>query len=317
MIDDSGFKPVGPHVIGDKGAFSFPKIPGHFATVAVLAGIAGLIVLVMFATCFSYVRPYELGIKETKLGVHRGIQEKVYTPGWAFLMPFGFERMHVFPHNIQTLELTGFPTEGSKKGKNRFSDKAAKIQTSDGFYVDVDVTILYKIVDPYKLIVTLGADTLYLSNGLMPKAEPILKQAFGELTTEDFYNSPMRTEKAEKARDLLNAELSQNGLKIDHVLVRYFKYSDEIQKNIEAKKLQDQLVFKNQAEAKEATEEANVKRISQEGAMLVAVTMQEGEAYVTTKTGEMDLYTRQKKAEGDLLLKLAEAKRSELKNEAM
>ena len=46
---------------------------------------------------------------------------------------------------------------------------------------------------------------------------------------------------------------------MDHVLVRYFVYSQEIQKNIEEKKLQDQMVFTNQAAARAATEEAPVE----------------------------------------------------------
>ena len=58
---------------------------------------------------------------------------------------------------------------------------------------------------------------------------------------------------------MLNAELRQKGLKVENILVRYFRYSKEIQKNIEEKKLKDQLVFKNQAEARAAIEEAKLK----------------------------------------------------------
>ena len=42
--------------------------------------------------------------------------------------------------------------------------------------------------------------------------------------------------------------------------MRYFRYGDEMQKNIEEKKLKDQLVFKNQAEARASTEEATLDR---------------------------------------------------------
>jgi len=153
--------------------------------------------------------------------------------------------------------------------------------------------------------------------GILPKAEPILKQALGELNTEDFFNSPLRTEKADKARDALNAELKSKGMEVKEVLIRYFKYSDEIQKSIEAKKLQDQLVFKNQAEAKANTEEANTKKVSQEGEMKMKVTIQEGEAYKTEKMADQDLYTRKKAAEATLLVKTAEAEATQLKNDAM
>ena len=290
------------------------KMPGFLGKAIMLAVIAVVILAVVFNLCFVYVHPNEFGIKEVKVGVKRGILEKVYEPGLAFVLPFGLERMHRLPQNVQVLELTAFP---SRPGKSQHFDRAAKIQTSDGFYVDVDVTILYKIVDPYKVVTSLGPGQLYIHNGILPKAEPFMKQSFGELTTEDFYNSPKRVEKAEKARDLLDAELSPKGIEVDRVLVRYFKYSEEIQNNIEEKKLQDQLVFKNQAEAKAAIEQANLKRVTQEGEMNVKVTLAEGDAYKVKKYAEKELYTRKKKADADLLVKLAEATRTELKNEAM
>jgi len=313
-----------PEVIGEKVAFHLPNIPGRATAVLILAAIAVVCVVVLLKLSLVYVHPTEFGIKEVKVGVDRGIHEKIYGPGFAFVLPW-VEKMHRFPRGIQVLDMTAYP-ENSRPEKSGFfgkasetvrTERAAKIQTSDGFYVDVDVSILYKIVDAYKLITTIGSGTLYLKNGILPKAEPVLKQAFGELNTENFYNSPMRAAKAEKARDLLNAELKPKGMQVDQVLVRYFKYSDEIQKNIEEKKLQDQLVFKNQAQAKAAMEEANRKRVAQEGEMQVKVTLQEGQAYKVRKDADRELYTRRKRAEADLLVKLAEAKRTELKNEAM
>jgi len=144
-----------------------------------------------------------------------------------------------------------------------------------------------------------------------------LKQSLGELTTEEFYNSSLRVEKTELAKKLLNEELNEKGIKVEQVLVRYFKYSDEIQKNIEEKKLKDQLVFKNQAEAKASAEEAILKKIVQEGEAILAVKLEEGKAYVTTKNAEKDLYARKIKALANLEVKLAEAESLRLKNNAL
>lgn len=275
-----------------------------------------LIPIAFFRSFFVYVQPGEYGIKEIRLGVHRGVQKDVYTAGYVFVMPFGFERLHTFPRGVQVLELTAFdqPTELSS---SRVFEPAAKIQTDDGFYVDVDVSILYRITDPYLLITTVGPDRLYLSNGVVPKAEPILKQTLGELKTEDFFDSPLRVEKAQKAQELLDQELTKNGMRVEHVLIRYFKYSDQIQDNIEAKVLQDQLVFKNQAEARAATQEIELRETVTEGEANVKVTLEEGQAYKVKKDAERELYTRTREAEADLLVSLAEAKATQLRNEAM
>jgi regulator of protease activity HflC (stomatin/prohibitin superfamily) len=273
-----------------------------------------VILMIAYNLFFVYVEPNEFGIKVVRIGMHRGVQKDVYPSGLNFILPFGFQQMHRLPKDVQVLELTNYPKTAAKFARQ---EKAAHIQTSDGFFVDVDVSILYRIVDAYKVFTTIGPGTLYEDNGIIPKAEPVLKATLGELTTEEFYNSPMRVEKAEAAKNMLNKELDQKGLKVEHILVRYFIYSKEIQKNIEEKKLKDQLVFKNQAEARAAIEEAKLKKIEQEGKVIVAVEMEKGKAYVTRKIAERDLYVRKKKAEGDLLIQLAEAEKVRLKNDAL
>ncbi len=267
--------------------------------------------------CFVYVHPNEYGIKVVRVPVFgaRGVHKEVYNAGFHFVLkPFDCEGMYLFPKDLQVLDLTGAREEASREAT---ISKPAHIQTSDGFFVDVDASILYKIVDPYLVFTHLGAGRSFETSGIMPKAEPVLKQTLGELTTEEFYNSPVRSAKAKLAKDLLNRELADYGLQIDQVLVRYFRYTEEIQKNIEEKKLKDQLVFKNQAEARAATEGAKLKKMIQEGQATVDIKLQEGRAYITTKEAERDLYVRTKRAEADLLMKLADAKKTQLRNEAL
>jgi regulator of protease activity HflC (stomatin/prohibitin superfamily) len=227
-----------------------PKIPGlpklpDFKLPLAGRRPAALIVAVLIITAFVYnlllvyVGPSEYGIKQVKIGINRGIQEKVYTTGLHLVLP-GMEAMHTFPRNLQVFELNNYPTQYTRL--NRY-EKAAYIQTSDGFFVDVDVAIMYRIVDPYLLITTVGPGRQFEDGGIIPKAEPVLKEALGELSTEEFYNSPLRVEKTMKAREMLSKELQPYGIEVDEVLVRYFTYSVEFQKNFVYKKLQDQLVF--------------------------------------------------------------------------
>ena len=274
----------------------------------------------LFFLSVTYVHPNEYGIKVVRVPVipgliKRGVHEEVYQTGFYFVLkPFNFEEMYLFPKDLQVLDLTGAREESAREAT---VTKAAHIQTSDGFFVDVDVSILYKIVDPYLVFTRLGTGREFETNGIMPKAEPVLKQTLGELTTEEFYNSPLRSAKIQLAKELLNRNLAEYGLQVDHVLIRYFRYTEEIQKNVEEKKLKDQLVFKNQAEGRAATEGAKLQKITQEGKAAVDVKLQEGRAYITTKDAERDLYVRKKQAEADLLVKLAEAKKTQLRNDAL
>jgi len=285
------------------------RFGGFFGVALVMLAV----LMVLYNMAFVYVRPNEFGIKLVRIGVNRGVQEKVYDTGLHLVIP-AFQEMYRLPKDTQVLEMTN-----NRQAASRFAEiqKAAHIQTSDGFYVAVDVSILYRIEDPYLVFTKIGPGNLYISNGIVPKAEPALKATLGELTTEEFYNSPLRVAKTELAKKMLNRELNDKGIIVEQVLVRYFLYSEDIQKNIEEKKLKDQLVFKNRAEGRAAGEEAILKKVIEEGEANLTVKLEEGHAYVTTKLAARDLYVRKKKAAANLAVKLAEAESLQLKNAAL
>lgn len=279
--------------------------------------VLAIVYKILVVACLTYVGPSEYGIKVVRVPIlgARGVHSEVYQTGFHIVLkPFDVEQMYLFPKDLQVLDLTGAREEAAREAS---VTKPAHIQTSDGFFVDVDVSILYRITDPYLVFTHLGTGNLFETAGIMPKAEPVLKQTLGELTTEEFYNSPMRVKEAEQAKDLLNEALNPYGITVDQIVVRYFRYTEEIQKNIEERKLKDQLVFKNQAEQRAATEGAKLKKVTQEGQVGVDIALQQGAAYVTQKDADRDLYVRSKRAEADLLIKLAEAKRTQLRNDAL
>ena len=287
--------------------------PQQLFKIGVVFSVLAILVF-MLNICFVYIKPGEYGVKIKLWGGSAGIQEKLYSTGLHFVIP----TMHVierFPKNIQVIQLTNYKSY-HKSYENVVIENAAHIQTYDGYFVDVGVSVLYHIEDPLKVIKSLGKKGIY-EQAIIPKVVPALKQTLGKLTTEEFYNSKLRTDQMKKAKELLSANLAEKGLDVDQVLIRYFVYSDEIQSNIEEKKLKDQLVFKNQAEAKAAKEAAELKKVSREGAANVAVILEKGKAYVTKKNAEKEAYVRKRKAEADLLIKLAEADKVRRRNTAL
>jgi regulator of protease activity HflC (stomatin/prohibitin superfamily) len=127
-----------------------------------LAVVIGLKLFIFF--CFTYVGPNEYGIKVVRVPVlgARGVHKEVYQTGFHFVLkPFDCEEMYRFPKDLQVLDLTGAREEASRAAT---ISKAAHIQTSGGFFVDVDASILYKIVDPYlvfnRILETYGLQSL-------------------------------------------------------------------------------------------------------------------------------------------------------------
>ena len=101
------------------------------------------------------------------------------------------------------------------------------------------------------------------------------------------------------------------------MLVRQYRYDQRYQAAIESRKIQDQTVFKNRAEAAAAMEEAKKNTIEAQGQAAVATELARGAAEVKKIESEADLYRRTKEAEGRLKVELARATGTELENRAL
>ena len=53
--------------------------------------LAFIVLRVLLATFFVYIKPNEYGIKQVNIGLKTGIQKDVYQAGYHFLVPFGFQ----------------------------------------------------------------------------------------------------------------------------------------------------------------------------------------------------------------------------------
>lgn len=82
------------------------KIPLFIKIITVLVVLAAL----AYGSFLEYIRPYEYGIKVNKIGLHRGVQKKVYDTGLYLVLPFGIQEMYKLPRALQVLELTNSPS---------------------------------------------------------------------------------------------------------------------------------------------------------------------------------------------------------------
>lgn len=108
---------------------------------------------------------------------------------------------------------------------------------------------------------------------------------------------------------LLTEELLPKGIRVTHVLIRQYRYDQKYQQAIEQRKIQDQTVFKNQAEAVAAMAEAKKNKVIAEGAAAVEVELARGSAEVSNlESGAEAVARRTKAAEGELAVRLARAR---------
>lgn len=279
----------------------------------VLRALLLLVPLFFFRACFfTYVPPDEIGVRQVSFGPGKGLQKKPVSPGYRREVS-GYERISTFPRDIQVVEFTNSQAETTV---GHFQRNAIRVPTVDGYPVDVDVTVLYRIDDPFEVVSKFGFGTAYEEAVVVRFTDPLVKEHLGELLAEQFYGTerPRRVQalKAELAR-----RFAENGLELRDVLVRQYDYPETFQALTEQKKLQDQSVLANREFAKQAEVQTRLNQVAAEGQNQMNVKTAEFQAQITGIAAHKDLYERQRRAEADLLVKAAEADGTELINRAL
>lgn len=302
-------------------SLKLPKPPGLRGVVP-LMGLAAVAMLggAGFLALTQRVEPDQQAVRQVYFGPSKGVGQGIYGPGLHLVIP-GYERLHKFPSDLQILDMNDtevkFEQSGGRMPEDYMVAPSIRIQTSEGYQVTVDVAILYRVVDPYKVVTKVGPGRIYETKVVTRQGDKILRQTLGRLEAEDFYNQALRTKAIADARDLLAQDLEEWGLEVVMVSLRDYTYDSRYQEAIEQRKIQDQTVFKNKAEAVAATQAAEKDRTLAEGQANIEVERERGRAEVRKIAAEADLYFRQKVAEGDLLVALAEAEGTRLENAAL
>ena len=279
-----------------------------------------LLLALLYSTCTQYIQPDEFAVKQVDVPIPlltgaAGIHTNVYQTGIHWLVP-GCEKFLRFPKNVRTVTLRTVEGGGGEIEQFARIEEAAHIQTSDGFFINLDVSILYRVIDPFRVVREFGAGTIYEQNGIVFQAETFLKATMGTLKPEDFFNAKERVAKQEETRDRFNEFLEPRGLRVEHVLIRYPKYHEAVQARIEARNIQEQTKQKNTEEAKLAQAMGALSEVEKQGEAALAIKLMEGSNYVTRMSAQMDSYRRKKVSEGNRVIALAEAEKQRMINES-
>lgn len=308
-------KPIRPASVGKGALEGLGRVGGALLKKRWFWIVAGsfFVILIFTKGCFTYVPPNMVGVRQVYYGSGSGIQSGTYTAGLYFMMP-GVERLHLIPSDMQVVNFSDSTSEGSKASRTA---PGIKVQTSDGYNVLLDVSVLYRIIDPYLVLKEAGVGRAFEDRLVVPSADRILRKTLGELNSEEMYAGPRRIEKSRDAQTQLAAELLEKGIQVDAVLVRGYVYDERYQHIIESRNIKNQTVFLRQAEAKAAIEARKRDTIIAQGAANQGTELSRGDAEVQKLQSEAELYRRQKASEGKLKVDLAEAEGTQLENTAL
>ena len=288
------------------------RLKPRFGRIALLFAFTLLPLLLLRSCLFTYVPPDAIGMRQVSFGPGKGLQKKPVLPGYRREIT-GYEEIHTFPRDIQVAEFTNSSAE---TGAGRRKLPAIGVPTVDGYPVDVDVTVLYRIADPYRVASRFGFGTAYEDAVVIRVTGPLVKQYLGKLLAEQFYGTRRLTQvKALKAA--LAKGFAESGLTLQDVLIRQYDYPETFQTLTEQKKIQDQAVLANRELTKQAEVQTRLNQVVAVGQNLINVRTAEFEAQITGINAQKELYERQKQAEADLLVKTAEADGTEAINRAL
>jgi len=137
--------------------------------------------------------------------------------------------------------------------------------------VQLDLTVLYRIADPLKVMPTIGPGRLFEDSAVIPRAQQDLRRALGELDAEDFYRGDKRVQKARAAQHALEAELKDKGIEVVQVLIRRYTYDQRYQQAIERGRSRTRPSTRTRLKQSRASAAAAKNKIVAEGAAGVQV----------------------------------------------
>ena len=306
-------------------------------TVILIAG-GGLIIMLGFASCSARVLPNELGVEQVRFGTKTGIEERMYGPGLYFVGPG--TTMHSFSHEIHLLEASNDRQESRDKVENnpRFNRQideyydrrdrllgegthrrieALNVQTSDGYAVVCDVSLLYSITDPVKIAKEFGWGTLYVDGFVINTFRNGVLTTLGKMSAEQFYDEEARIAAVTDAENSLRKAFSDRGFEVNKLLLRNYHYSTSYEKSLQEKKVAVQLTVKNQKESLVNEERAKLQQIESKGNATITIEESKVNAEIAKIQAEADLYSSEVHAKADKELGLAAAEAKRLQSNAL
>jgi regulator of protease activity HflC (stomatin/prohibitin superfamily) len=298
--------------------------------------VTALIVFVAVTTiAYTFgvvVPPGAMGIRQVMLGPAQGFSAEALPPGYHWSIPM-YSRVHVLPATVRVIDMHRDNPENAPGGF-----PALEIKTTDGATVEIDVSILNRLLTkagseqatfndkvetlehggPTDLITKIGLADRQWDERINTIASGELRRSLGRLSTADFYNPKARMAAVLDALHNTRRELAPFGIRIESILLRRYTYeSERINDAIFGKNLQEVEERLNAAKslfAKAAAELADVEaKLDAE----IRTTRMRGENAATVLRSEGDLLEAQKRAEADLLVAKAQAEVDRLRAGAL
>jgi regulator of protease activity HflC (stomatin/prohibitin superfamily) len=193
----------------------------------------GLLALVLIILSFSSIHSTgttEVGVRTVKWSLFgkSGVENKVYQPGATYFFLPVFNEWETFDARLQIVEMT--------------ATEDIPFKTKDGNDIRIDVIFSYR-VDPQRTPYI----RQYVAKDMMELKEKVFRTVarskprdyLGEYSTEEFYHAENRNKAAERAKQGLQAILSDYGIIVENIALMDYRFNADYQTIITNKKIAD------------------------------------------------------------------------------
>ena len=259
----------------------------------------------------------EVGVLTRKIALvgKAGVQQETYPPGATYTFPAFITDWHVFNVALQNLSMVQSKQEGDRAERDDIEFK-----THDGNDITVDVTVAWRIETekaPWILEHVGGSTGEVKENLVRPACRSIVRDVLNTMTSEQYYVSDTRFQKAEEARDKLSKVLGPEGVIVERVILGEHHFHPEYEKVIHDKKLAEQTAERMVSEGHAAQQEALRNLETAKGQVSQKIATAQGALDQVKLHADADYYRSQREAEAILAEKKAHAKGVEKTNQAM
>jgi len=225
------------------------KISSHF----IVYGLIGLVVIILLALSIVVIPPGQTGVYH----IFGRVGEKEYSSGIHLKNPLAqIEKMSV---RTQDYTMTIVPGEGVK-----YSSDAITALTKEGLKVDLDITVLYHLIENKASDIFKNIGVEYEEKLLRPQIRASIREIIAQYEAKEVY-SQKRAEAGQAILDYLKQRLDPRGIAVEEVLMRDVRLPEKLAQSIEQKLQAEQEAQRMEFVLQREQKEAERKRIEAQG----------------------------------------------------
>lgn len=222
--------------------------------VPIIRTLGFLLILIGFLTsCIKQINTGEVGVKI----LFGKVQDEVLHSGLNIINPL--VEVKTLDIKTQNYTMSGVHDEGDKQG-----DDAIRVLTADGLEVNIDLTVLYRLLpsEAPRLLRETGID--YKDKIVRPLTRTKIRDNAVYYEAVALF-SGKRDEFQNRIFKTIEADFKQRGLVLEQLLIRNITLPESVKKSIEEKIRAEQDAQKMQFVLQKERQEADRKRVEAQG----------------------------------------------------